>query len=172
MTQIALAESGGRLDAVGDVSLQNATWGPSVGLYQIRTVKAETGRGTDRDILALTNDPARQAQAAYNISRRGIDFTPWTVFRTGAYQKFAATVADALRGIAGVAGGLVDAGAGVVSGLTGDVVGRSLSGARSLGLTALFVVAGLALLGVGAVQAAAPARAQARRLVTPGGLLS
>src|SRR4051812_44178395 len=53
-TAIAQAESAGNLGAVGDVRLQNGTWGPSVGLFQIRTLKAETGTGTDRDIEHLT----------------------------------------------------------------------------------------------------------------------
>lgn len=34
---ISLAESGGRAGAVGDVRLQDATWGPSYGMFQIRS---------------------------------------------------------------------------------------------------------------------------------------
>ena len=44
------------------------TWGPSVGLFQIRTLKAETGTGSDRDIQRLLNNPAEQVKAALNIS--------------------------------------------------------------------------------------------------------
>lgn len=77
-------ESGGNPDAVGDVALEDATWGPSVGLYQIRTLKAETGTGGDRDIAALMpmgkGDPARQSAAAFTISGGGSNFTPWTTY--------------------------------------------------------------------------------------------
>ena len=60
MTAIAQAESARDPGAVGDVALQNDTFGPSVGLFQIRTVKAETGQGTDRDIERLTGDVRAQ----------------------------------------------------------------------------------------------------------------
>lgn len=161
MTQIALGESGGRLDALGDQSLQNATWGPSVGLYQIRTLKAETGKGTDRDILALQGNPARQAQAAYNISHGGRNFTPWTVFNTGRYAAFADTVRDALAGVVGVGGSVVGGVAsGVAGGLSG-VTGAALGGARNLVVTALFVGLGVALVGLGAVRTVAPLQRRA-----------
>ena len=35
---IAMAESSGNENAVGDVSLVNAKWGPSIGLWQIRSL--------------------------------------------------------------------------------------------------------------------------------------
>ena len=71
MTAIAQAESARNPGAVGDVALQNGTWGPSVGLFQIRTLKAETGTGSDRDIQRLMNNPAEQVKAALNISGGG-----------------------------------------------------------------------------------------------------
>jgi len=58
MTAIAQAESARNPGAIGDVALQNGTWGPSVGLFQIRTLKSETGTGSDRDIQRLMNNPA------------------------------------------------------------------------------------------------------------------
>ena len=61
MTAIAQAESARNPGAVGDVALQTSTWGPSVGLFQIRTLKAETGTVSDRDIERLMNNPAEQA---------------------------------------------------------------------------------------------------------------
>lgn len=88
MVGIAGAESGYRDDAVGDVSLEDNTWGPSYGLFQIRTLKQATGSGGDRDVANLTGDDAAQAKAAYDISQQGRDFTPWTTFTDGAYQKF------------------------------------------------------------------------------------
>lgn len=83
---IARAESGWRTDAVGDVGLVNATWGPSIGLWQVRSLRAHSGTGRERDGTRLT-DPRFNARAAYTISRGGRDWSAWTVHRTGAYRQ-------------------------------------------------------------------------------------
>lgn len=88
MTAIAQAESARNPAAVGDVGLQNRTWGPSVGLFQIRTLKAETGTGSDRDIEHLTGNPQAQVKAALNISNHGRSFRPWSTYTSGSYRKF------------------------------------------------------------------------------------
>jgi hypothetical protein len=88
MTAIAAAESSRNPGAVGDVGLQTATWGPSVGLFQIRTLKAETGTGSDRDIQRLMNNPAEQVKAALNISNGGRNLRPWSTYTNGSYRKF------------------------------------------------------------------------------------
>ena len=88
MTAIAQAESAANPGAVGDVALQTATWGPSVGLFQIRTLKSETGTGSDRDIQRLINNPAEQVKAAMNISNGGSNLRPWSTYTNGAYRKF------------------------------------------------------------------------------------
>ena len=88
MTAIAQAESAANPGAVGDVGLQTATWGPSVGLFQVRTLKAETGTGSDRDIQRLMNNPAEQVKAALNISNGGRNLRPWSTYTNGAYRKF------------------------------------------------------------------------------------
>ncbi len=88
MTAIAQAESAANPGAVGDVGLQTATWGPSVGLFQIRTLKSETGTGSDRDIQRLMNNPAEQVKAARNISNGGRNLRPWSTYTNGAYRKF------------------------------------------------------------------------------------
>lgn len=88
MTAIAQAESARDPMAVGDVGLQNGTWGPSVGLFQIRTLKAETGTGSDRDIEKLTGNPQAQVEAALNISGQGRNFRPWSTYTSGSYKKF------------------------------------------------------------------------------------
>ncbi len=88
MTAIAQAESARNPGAVGDVALQTGTWGPSVGLFQIRTLKAETGTGSDRDIQRLMNNPAEQVKAALNISGGGSNYRPWSTYTNGAYRKF------------------------------------------------------------------------------------
>ena len=87
MAAISMGESGLNPSAIGDVSLQNGTWGPSVGLAQIRTLKSQTGTGKTRDINKL-RDPLQNMLAAYDISSKGKDFTPWTVYKTGKYRQF------------------------------------------------------------------------------------
>lgn len=145
MTAIALAESGGDDAAVGDVGLQDSKWGPSVGLWQVRTLKSDTGRGTDRDIVALQGSVGRQAQAAYAISNRGTNYSPWAVWTSGAYRQF--------LGQAQAAGGasaqqLPPAGMQLLGlGDAGDTVDRSVRAARKLGLEAVAAVFGLALVG-------------------------
>lgn len=88
MTAIAQAESARDPGAIGDVALQNRTFGPSVGLFQIRTVKAETGKGTDRDIEHLTGNVQAQVKAALHISNNGTNFRPWSTFTSGSFRKF------------------------------------------------------------------------------------
>ena len=88
MTAIAQAESARNPGAIGDVALENRTWGPSVGLFQVRTLKAETGTGSDRDIQRLLNNPAEQVKAALKISNDGANLRPWSTYTSGAYLKF------------------------------------------------------------------------------------
>lgn len=88
MTAIAQAESGRNPGAVGDVGLENHTWGPSVGLFQIRTLKSETGTGSDRDIQHLMGNPQAQVEAALHISNHGQNFHPWSTFTSGSFRKF------------------------------------------------------------------------------------
>lgn len=66
-TAIAMAESGGRLDAVNDQGED------SRGLWQIN-IAPDVRSNTWGDL----SDPAVNARAAYEISRGGIDMRPWT----------------------------------------------------------------------------------------------
>jgi hypothetical protein len=84
---IAMAESGLNTGSRGDVKLETSYWGPSVGLMQIRTVKQETGTGQDRDIARL-DDPLQNMIAAYDISGKGKDFSPWTTYTSQKYRQF------------------------------------------------------------------------------------
>ena len=98
-TAIAHAESGFNDEAIGDVALENAIWGPSVGLWQIRTLKKDPPHIRDRNWL--TGSPFNQAVAAYAISSNGTDFTPWSTFNTGAYLQYmdeAVKVVNSLNG--------------------------------------------------------------------------
>lgn len=63
---ITMAESKGDPDAVGDVELEDEKWGPSVGLNQIRTLRAQRGTGGPRDIERLF-DPVENMRAAASL---------------------------------------------------------------------------------------------------------
>lgn len=75
---IALAESSGNPNAVGDLQLGIR----SVGLWQINL--SAHPEYSEADML----DPAKNAAAAFQIYSDAGGFSPWTTFRTGAYQKF------------------------------------------------------------------------------------
>jgi len=70
--------------------------GPSYGAPQIRTLKSQTGTGSDRDINFLSGGLAAQDKAAFDISHGGTDFSPWSTYGSGAYRKFASVVASAV----------------------------------------------------------------------------
>lgn len=90
-------ESGGNPTAIGDIALQTTKWGPSIGLWQIRSLNAEKGTGGTRDQTALF-DPRHNAESMAAISAGGTNWQPWTVYNTGAYR---ANLAAARAGIAG-----------------------------------------------------------------------
>lgn len=87
MVAIARGESGWDPTADGDTSITDSTWGPSMGLSQIRSLNAERGTGGWRDATRL-HDPKFNAKAAYAISNGGTNFGPWTVFSKGIYQQY------------------------------------------------------------------------------------
>lgn len=86
--------------AVGDVKLANATWGPSVGLWQVRTLKAETGTGRARDINILTN-PQQNARAMAEISAKGTNWSPWSTYNDGLYRLHLPAATAAAKGAPG-----------------------------------------------------------------------
>jgi len=102
---ISLAESGGRSNAKGDVSLQNEKWGPSVGLFQIRSLK-DWKKYNDpyRDASRLT-DPKYNIEAAWKKSNEGTNFKPWSAYTNGAFAKHLSE-ADAMAKAVGVGGGI------------------------------------------------------------------
>lgn len=83
---VAFAESSGITDRRGDVGIQNSTWGPSIGLWQIRSLKAEKGKGTTRDETHLS-EPAFNAKSAHAIwAAAGGSFNKdWSAYRSRAY---------------------------------------------------------------------------------------
>lgn len=155
-TAIALAESGGDDAALGDVGLENATWGPSYGLFQVRTLKNATGTGTDRDVSWLSAGDANQAKAAYDISAHGTNFAPWSTYTNGAYQKFLPQ-AQAAAASAGDTTTAVLTGIAAPSGLSG-LLDSATSNLRTGLIAGLFIVLGLGLLGAGLYRAVRPSR--------------
>lgn len=99
-TAIGGAETGWNPGAVGDTTITDATWGPSVGFMQIRSKKAETGTGGWRDATRLA-DPAFNARAAFAISAGGNNFDPWTTYKNGAYRRFLNEAKDAAAQVGG-----------------------------------------------------------------------
>ncbi len=100
---IAQGESGLNPGAQGDTSIQDSKWGPSVGLFQVRSLKADYGTGRTRDALRLT-DPAFNLASAKTISGGWTNAKPWTVYTSGAYKKY--------MGGAGAPGGAASSGGG------------------------------------------------------------
>jgi hypothetical protein len=100
---IAKAETGFDAEAIGDQALQDAKWGPSLGLWQIRSLNAERGTGKTRDAGNL-KDPAFNARSAYAISGGGVNFTPWTMYTNRRYAKHLAEARLAVRSFFGGAG--------------------------------------------------------------------
>lgn len=78
-------------DAVGDLTLINTTYGPSVGLGQVRSMRdPKTGGTADRwRIAQLLRDPLFNAWACWWISSSGTRFTPWSMFNNGLWKPHA-----------------------------------------------------------------------------------
>ncbi len=96
-TAIAWAESNLNPGAVGDEDLADHKWGPSIGLWQVRSLRAHLGTGQERDADRL-RDPAFNARSMFTISRRGTDWSPWSVFGNGRYERHLEEVRGATQG--------------------------------------------------------------------------
>lgn len=100
---IALAESQGNPNNIGDSSLQTDFWGESIGLWQIRSIKTpylDQAHGTD----ALRNrqklfDPNYNAQTAYIISKNGTNWYPWSTYKDGSYEKYLNIAQTAIQSV-------------------------------------------------------------------------
>lgn len=77
---IAMAESGGNPDAVGDLAITPPDG--SVGLWQINVA------AHPQYTAAALHDPTTNARAALAISNGGVSWSPWSTFTSGAYLKY------------------------------------------------------------------------------------
>jgi len=84
LAAITEGESGRKITAIGDVEIQTGDWGPSVSVFQIRTLKSQTGKGTTRDInrASTLEGGARSAVELWNqsVERGKPGGTPWTAW--------------------------------------------------------------------------------------------
>lgn len=74
-------------DAVGDLDKIDAKWGPSISHFQIRSLR-EPAKWGPLDVWRVASkltDPIYATDAAFAISKRGTDFTPWSAFKSGSY---------------------------------------------------------------------------------------
>lgn len=87
LAAITEGESGRRVDALGDVDIATGKWGPSGGAFQVRSVRAERGKGTTRDLdrVLTLEGGARSAVELWNQAQdRGQDpGSPWTAYLRG-----------------------------------------------------------------------------------------
>jgi hypothetical protein len=86
---VALAESGGRTKALGDEKIANKTYGPSMGVFQIRSLKdpKKYPGGQWRDGKRLF-DPSFNVKAAWNISNEGQNWKAWSAYKNGSFSRY------------------------------------------------------------------------------------
>ncbi|CAB4122176.1 Peptidase M23 [uncultured Caudovirales phage] len=106
---ISIAESGGKSNGPdGDIKLQDEKWGPSIGLFQIRSLKHwenYDGKGSKdpwRDASRLHN-PNYNVAAAWHKSKQGKNFKGWSTYTGGSFLKHLGE-ADSMAKSAGVGG--------------------------------------------------------------------
>lgn len=73
----AKCESGLNPKKLGDGKLTTEKWGPSVGIWQIRSTWEDTVSGGLRSAI-LNLDPKHNAKAAFDLSAGGTDWHLWS----------------------------------------------------------------------------------------------
>jgi hypothetical protein len=181
-TAIALAESGGRTDARGDVDLTEPGE-VSVGLWQVNYRPSRDAGNPQRDPQANL-DPATNAKAMAALSRTGRSWQPWSTYTASdtpylRHTKTASAASQAVEssggGASGFLGSLIDPfdllpGIGADGGVTDKLnpldgipdairggVDSMVAGGSRLMLTGLLVLGGVALVAAGLVRGVAPA---------------
>ncbi|MBE4741140.1 peptidoglycan-binding protein [Streptomyces caniscabiei] len=86
---VAMAESKGYAGAVGDQHLVDNKWGPSIGLFQIRSLK-HPGQFSPPDTLRIEGklkNPLYNAKTAKAI-KHAHNWKQWSTFVNGAYKQY------------------------------------------------------------------------------------
>jgi cell wall-associated NlpC family hydrolase len=152
--------------ARGDVGLETEKYGASIGLWQIRSLRADTGTGRLRDELANL-DPATNARHAYAISKGGTDFGPWSTYvpspkhpkNNSAYKAF---MAEARSAAGSAASGVTASGAAasvdggtpilaIVGGSSGPQLPLTIGGRPAVGELGEAIVGGQVDFSVNAI---------------------
>lgn len=84
----ALGRRAGYGDAVGDLAKVDDKWGPSLSLFQVRTLR-HPEQYPFPDTLRVAEDvrhPDKNAVAAFAISKKGTDFSKWSAWKSGAFK--------------------------------------------------------------------------------------
>jgi len=86
---VATAESKGNARALGDTTITTPKWGPSVGLFQIRTLKHPGDySGVDaKRVYSKLFDAEYNAQLAHSIWKKD-GWRPWSTYTSGAYKQY------------------------------------------------------------------------------------
>lgn len=159
MGAIAKAESGLEPGVRGDLGIQTEKWGPSIGLWQIRSLKpAYLAAEPHRDASRLA-DPTFNAQAARKVYQAQ-GYSAWSVYSSGAWKRYSGEAELAAKGVTrgplgivnpidAVGAGAQQAAGGVVDGL--DAVGAFFGqlGQRGTWVRVLQVVGGAGLVIAG-----------------------
>lgn len=115
VTAVAVAQAESSFDATatnysaaGQRAANGDTWGPAVGLFQVRVLgnpTAASGLDRQRDFDSML-DPVNNAAFAYALSKGGRDFNGWSAFTGGAYRTYlAAAREEALKTQPNLSGG-------------------------------------------------------------------
>jgi len=100
-TAIALAESGGRPNAIGDID-NPGPGAKSVGLFQINYLPSRDAKVPWRDPQGNLN-PFTNAQNAFKISNNGKNFGPWATFTSGSYKSHLGAASKAAKSATAIA---------------------------------------------------------------------
>lgn len=73
-------------EEVGDEALANSTWGFSYGLFQVRSLRKDTGTGRTRDSTRL-KDATFNCRSALTIMRSA-GWDQWSTYNTGQYKAY------------------------------------------------------------------------------------
>jgi hypothetical protein len=88
---VAIAESNGVTNAKGDTTLVDGKWGPSIGLWQIRSLRPSQ-QETYPDEYRLREqhanlDPSTNAKHAFALSDHGTDWSKWSTYGGTRYHE-------------------------------------------------------------------------------------